>query len=243
MKKRPNLKVCIDVRKKYYVYLKKLLDVCLQLNNGNLKMEKSDQFNKLAKGNHCDKLKGYSHPFLTGTFHNRDTSKNLWRMFKRRFWKANNMKTVSQILVFILLILSCTQAQQKKFPVTKTEAEWKKQLSEEQYHVTREEGTEAAFENIYWNNHQKGIYNCIGCGQLLFNSDTKFESGTGWPSFYKPANRKAVEESRDRKFGMVRREVHCSKCGSHLGHVFEDGPEPTGLRYCMNSASLQFVRM
>jgi peptide-methionine (R)-S-oxide reductase len=153
------------------------------------------------------------------------------------------MKTLSQLLVFSLFILSCTQAQQKKFPLTKTEAEWKKQLNEEQYRVAREEGTEPAFNNIYWNNHEKGVYHCIGCGQLLFNSDTKFESGTGWPSFYKPANKKAVEESRDMKFGMVRREVHCSKCGSHLGHVFEDGPEPTGLRYCMNSASLQFVKM
>ncbi|MCW3108411.1 MAG: Peptide methionine sulfoxide reductase msrB [Segetibacter sp.] len=152
------------------------------------------------------------------------------------------MKTLSQLLAFILLISACTQAQQKKFPVTKTEEEWKKQLNDEQYQVARKEGTEPAFNNIYWNNHEKGIYNCIGCGQPLFSSDTKFESGTGWPSFYKPISNKAVEESRDAKFGMVRREVHCSNCGSHLGHVFEDGPKPTGLRYCMNSASLQFVK-
>lgn len=152
------------------------------------------------------------------------------------------MKTLSQLVAFMLLLLSCTEAQQKKFPVTKTEAEWKKQLNDEQYQVARNEGTEPAFQNMYWNNHEKGIYKCIGCGQPLFSSDTKFESGTGWPSFYKPISNKAVEEKRDTKFGMVRREVHCSNCGSHLGHVFEDGPEPTGLRYCMNSASLQFVK-
>lgn len=143
-----------------------------------------------------------------------------------------------------ILVASCTQAQQqsKKFAVTKTEAEWKKQLTEEQYKVARHEGTEQPFNNAYADNHAKGIYKCIGCGQLLFDSNTKFESGTGWPSFYQPVNNKVVEENRDQTFGMVRREVHCSRCGSHLGHVFEDGPKPTGLRYCMNSASLQFVK-
>src|SRR4051812_1640642 len=105
------------------------------------------------------------------------------------------MKTLNQLLVFILLLSSCTsQAQQKKFSVTKTDAAWKKQLNDEQYLVARKEGTEPAFHNEYWDNHEKGVYNCIGCGQLLFTSDTKFESGTGWPSFYKPVSDKAVEE-------------------------------------------------
>ena len=146
--------------------------------------------------------------------------------------------------MLLILVASCTQAQQqtKKFAVTKTDAEWKKQLTEEQYNVTRKEGTEPTFNNAYVDNHAKGVYKCIGCGQLLFTSNTKFESGTGWPSFYEPVNGKAVEENVDQSFGMVRREVHCSRCGSHLGHVFEDGPKPTGLRYCMNSASLQFVK-
>ncbi|HEX8356215.1 MAG TPA: peptide-methionine (R)-S-oxide reductase MsrB [Segetibacter sp.] len=153
------------------------------------------------------------------------------------------MKKMMYSCFLVVAIISCSQAQQpKKFPVTKTEAEWKKQLTNLQYNVARLEGTERPFDNAYHDNHEKGVYNCIGCGQLLFTSDTKFESGTGWPSFYKPVNNKNVEENRDTKFGMVRREVHCSRCGSHLGHVFEDGPKPTGLRYCMNSASLSFVK-
>ncbi|HSU49883.1 MAG TPA: peptide-methionine (R)-S-oxide reductase MsrB [Segetibacter sp.] len=152
------------------------------------------------------------------------------------------MKALLQMVAFVLVMSSCSQAQHRKFAVSKSDEEWKKQLTEEQYRVARKEGTETPFHNAYCDNHEKGIYNCIGCGQPLFISDTKFESGTGWPSFYKPINNKAVEENRDVSFGMIRREVHCSKCGSHLGHVFEDGPKPTGLRYCMNSASLQFVK-
>lgn len=126
--------------------------------------------------------------------------------------------------------------------VSKTEEEWKKQLTSEQFYILREKGTERAFSGKYWNNHEAGTYRCAACGQPLFTSDTKFDSGTGWPSFWKPLSPAAVELHEDNSHFMSRVEVVCSRCGGHLGHVFTDGPEPTGLRYCMNSASLAFEK-
>lgn len=124
--------------------------------------------------------------------------------------------------------------------IHKTEAEWKAILTEEEYNVLREEGTERPFTSPLNNNKKEGIYYCKACDLPLFSSKTKFESGTGWPSFYEPLAPKYVNEPKDTSYGMVRTEVECSRCGSHLGHVFNDGPKPTGLRYCMNGVSLTF---
>jgi peptide-methionine (R)-S-oxide reductase len=126
--------------------------------------------------------------------------------------------------------------------VVKTEAEWKAQLSPNAFDITRHADTEMAFTGQYWNLHDKGIYRCICCDNALFSSDTKFESGTGWPSFWAPIADENVRTDRDTTFGMVRDAVNCTLCDAHLGHVFDDGPRPTGLRYCMNSASLRFVK-
>jgi len=125
--------------------------------------------------------------------------------------------------------------------IVKTDAEWRKQLDGEQFDVTRKQGTEQAFTGKYWNLHDDGIYSCVCCGTPLFDSKTKFESGTGWPSFYQPLAKENVTEHVDRSFGSVRTEVECARCDGHLGHVFDDGPKPTGLRYCMNSASPNFT--
>lgn len=126
--------------------------------------------------------------------------------------------------------------------IVKSEAEWRKLLTPEQFHVTRQKGTERAFTGQYANVKEKGTYACICCGQPLFSSDTKYESGTGWPSFFRPIADDAVATESDRSLFMTRVEALCSRCDAHLGHVFEDGPAPTGLRYCMNSASLKLVK-
>ncbi len=125
--------------------------------------------------------------------------------------------------------------------VVKSESEWKSELGEEAYHVLREAGTERAFTGNLWDNKKEGVYICGGCGLPLFSSGTKFKSGTGWPSFYEPINEVNVEEKVDDSYGMLRTEVLCARCKGHLGHVFSDGPKPTGLRYCINSVSLAFV--
>ena len=173
------------------------------------------------------------------------------------------MKAIYQIVllpILFIVLISCiekknsefkelTQAEQEGLSlsdtslkkVKKSNAEWKKVLTSNQYHILREQGTEAPFNNAYHNNHKKGNYFCAGCKLPLFNSKTKFDSGTGWPSFYAPIEKNRVVEVIDESYGMVRGEIVCARCDGHLGHVFNDGPNPTGLRYCMNSGSLIFL--
>lgn len=156
------------------------------------------------------------------------------------------MKTLRMLFLAasFMSIYSCSQAQKNEKQTTrqvqKTETEWKKELTPQQYYVLREKGTERAFTSPLNANKKKGVYHCAACNTPLFSSDTKFDSGTGWPSFYKPLFADNVEEDKDVSLGMVRTEVLCKVCGGHLGHVFEDGPAPTGLRYCLNGVSLTF---
>jgi peptide-methionine (R)-S-oxide reductase len=153
------------------------------------------------------------------------------------------------LMVATALLIGCSRGtgehhkgtRGKDFPVSKTDQQWRQELTDLQYRVTREHATEPAFTGEYWNTKTPGVYACVCCGEKLFHSRTKFDSGTGWPSFYAPVDEDAVGKQKDRSFFMTRTEVHCSNCGAHLGHVFDDGPNPTGLRYCVNSASLTLL--
>lgn len=157
-----------------------------------------------------------------------------------------NIVNLASIALFFFAFTACAQKEKStvksNYPLQKDEAYYKKTLTKDQFYVTRKKGTERPFSGEYVDNHEKGIYYCVVCKSELFGSDTKFESGTGWPSFWKPSVAKNVEEKADYSAGMERTEVNCAQCGSHLGHVFDDGPKPTGLRYCLNSVSLVFEK-
>lgn len=168
----------------------------------------------------------------------------LWQWRKPTMLAAAHAAPVEPKDVTVVLFSDAGERLKKdRIPkVVKTEDEWRKQLSGNAFDITRRADTEIAFSGKYWDLHDKGLYRCICCDNALFDSATKFESGTGWPSFWAPIAAENVTETRDSTFGMVRTAVACTECDAHLGHVFDDGPKPTGLRYCMNSASLRFVK-
>lgn len=152
---------------------------------------------------------------------------------------------IGLVFLTVISIVTVGAVQENKVmtgKIVKTDEEWQRELSPEQFRVLRKAGTERAFTGEYWDHHEKGTYYCAACRLPLFSSETKFDSGTGWPSFYAPIEKTSVEEESDSSGGMIRTEVKCKRCGSHLGHVFDDGPKPTGLRYCMNSVALKFEK-
>ena len=166
----------------------------------------------------------------------------LWQLRRPRLFKAAASSEPKDVTI---VLFSSSGERLKKVQIAKlikTPEAWRKQLSANAYDITRNADTEMAFSGAYWNLHDKGLYRCICCDNALFDSSTKFDSGTGWPSFWAPIAAENVTEARDSTFGMVRTAVSCTECDAHLGHVFDDGPEPTHLRYCMNSASLRFVK-